>query len=44
LWILKKKWLRDELILRSCPVLAIAYESFPAKVFSDSIPCGIGPG
>lgn len=30
------------LILRPCPVLAIAREFFPAKVFSDSIPCGIG--
>src|SRR5690349_5463287 len=31
----------DKLILRSCPVLAIARESFPARVFSDSIPRGI---
>lgn len=28
--------------LRTCPVLAVARESFPARVFPGSILCGIG--
>jgi hypothetical protein len=41
-WILRRTGDDSEFILRPCPVLAIARESFPARMFCDSIPCGIG--